>query len=146
MPTNLYGPNNNFDFKSSHVIPGFIAKFHRAKIENAQTVELWGTGNPLREFLHVDDLAQAIKFVAENYNDYEFINIGSGEEVTIKQLADLVKKTINYQGEIIWNSSYPDGTPRKFLDSSKISNLGWKPKISLEEGLKSTYAWYLASI
>ena len=146
MPTNLYGPNDNFDFKSSHVIPGFIAKFHRAKIENAQTVELWGTGNPLREFLHVDDLAQAIKFVAENYNDYEFINIGSGEEVTIKQLADLVKKTVNYQGEIIWNSSYPDGTPRKFLDSSKISNLGWKPKISLEEGLKSTYAWYLASI
>ena len=146
MPTNLYGPNDNFDFKSSHVIPGFIAKFHRAKIENAQTVELWGTGNPLREFLHVDDLAQAIKFVAENYNDYEFINIGSGEEVTIKQLADLVKKTINYQGDIIWNSSYPDGTPRKFLDSSKISNLGWKPKISLEAGLKDTYSWYLENL
>ena len=146
MPTNLYGPNDNFDFKSSHVIPGFIAKFHRAKIENAPTVELWGTGNPLREFLHVDDLAQAIKFVAENYNDYEFINIGSGEEITIKQLADLVKKTINYQGEIIWNSSYPDGTPRKFLDSSKISNLGWKPKISLEEGLKDTYSWYLEKL
>ncbi len=143
MPTNLYGPNDNFDFKSSHVIPGFIAKFHRAKIENAPTVELWGTGNPLREFLHVDDLAQAIKFVAENYNDYEFINIGSGEEVSIKELADLVKKTINYQGEIVWNSSYPDGTPRKFLDSSKISNLGWKPKISLEAGLKDTYSWYL---
>lgn len=143
MPTNLYGPNDNFDFKSSHVIPGFIAKFHRAKIENAPNVELWGTGNPLREFLHVDDLAQAIKFVAKNYNEYEFINIGSGEEVTIEQLADLVKKTINYQGEIVWNSSYPDGTPRKFLDSSKISNLGWKPKISLEEGLRDTYSWYL---
>lgn len=146
MPTNLYGPNDNFDFKSSHVIPGFIAKFHRAKIECAPTVELWGSGNPLREFLHIDDLAQAIMFVAENYNDYEFINIGSGEEVSIKELAELVKKTINYQGEIVWNSSYPDGTPRKFLDSSKILNLGWKPKISLEEGLDDTYSWYLKNL
>lgn len=143
MPTNLYGPNDNFDFKSSHVIPGFIAKFHSAKIENTPSVELWGTGNPLREFLHVDDLAHAIQFVAKNYDDYEFINIGSGEEVTIKQLADLVKKTVGYQGDIIWNSTYPDGTPRKFLDSSKILNLGWKPKISLEAGLKDTYSSYM---
>lgn len=146
MPTNLYGPNDNFDFNSSHVIPGFIAKFHQAKNESLESVELWGTGKPLREFLHVDDLASAIKFVSENYDDYEFINIGSGEEVSIKQLAELVKNTVGYLGEIKWNSEYPDGTPRKLLDSSKILNLGWKPKISLEEGLKSTYNWFLANI
>ncbi len=143
MPTNLYGPNDNFDFNSSHVIPGFIAKFHKAKTDSSKTVELWGTGDPLREFMHVEDLASAIKFVSENYDDYEFINIGSGEEVSIKQLAELVKNTVGYQGEIIWNAAYPDGTPRKFLDSSKISNLGWKPKITLQDGLKTTYEWYL---
>lgn len=145
MPTNLYGPNDNFDFKSSHVIPGFIAKFHKAKSEAASTVELWGTGSPLREFLHVDDLAAAIKFVSENYDDYDFINIGSGQEVTIKELAELVKKTVGFEGEIVWNSSYPDGTPRKLLDSSKILKLGWEPKINLERGLKKTYDWYLES-
>jgi len=146
MPTNLYGPNDNFDFKSSHVIPGLIAKFHRAKIEITPLVELWGTGKPLREFLHVDDLASAIKFIAEKYDGYDFINIGSGEEVSIRQLASLVKKVVGYQGEITWNAGYPDGTPRKLLDSTKILNLGWKPKISLEDGLQSTYEWYLTKI
>jgi GDP-L-fucose synthase len=143
MPTNLYGPNDNFDFNSSHVIPGLIAKFHKAKINNEKHVTLWGTGGALREFLHVDDLARGIKFAAENYDDYEFINIGSGEEVSIKELAQLIKDVVNFDGEVVWDDSYPDGTPRKLLDSSKILNLGWKPEISLIDGLITTYDWYL---
>ena len=143
MPTNLYGPNDNFDFNSSHVIPGLIAKFHKAKIEKQNKVTLWGTGSALREFLHVDDLARAIKFTSEKYNDHEFINIGSGEEVSIKQLAELVRQVVGFEGEIKWDSSYPDGTPQKLLDSSKILKLGWKPEIALKTGLESTYAWYL---
>ena len=143
MPTNLYGPNDNFDFNSSHVIPGLIAKFHKAKIEKQNKVTLWGTGSALREFLHVDDLARAIKFTSEKYNDHEFINIGSGEEVSIKQLAELVRQVVGFEGEIIWDSSYPDGTPQKLLDSSKILKLGWKPEIALTEGLASTYNWFL---
>ncbi len=143
MPTNLYGPNDNFDFNSSHVIPGLIAKFHKAKIEKQNKVTLWGTGSALREFLHVDDLARAIKFTSEKYNDHEFINIGSGEEVSIKQLAELVRQVVGFEGEIKWDSSYPDGTPQKLLDSSKILKLGWKPEIALKTGLVSTYAWYL---
>ena len=143
MPTNLYGPNDNFDFNSSHVIPGLIAKFHKAKIEKQNKVTLWGTGSALREFLHVDDLARAIKFTSEKYNDHEFINIGSGEEVSIKQLAELVRQVVEFEGEIKWDSSYPDGTPQKLLDSSKILKLGWKPEIALTEGLASTYKWFL---
>lgn len=143
MPTNLYGPNDNFDFNSSHVIPGLIAKFHKAKIEKQNKVTLWGTGSALREFLHVDDLARAIKFTSEKYNDHEFINIGSGEEVSIKQLAELVRQVVGFEGEIKWDSSYPDGTPQKLLDSSKILKLGWKPEIALTEGLASTYNWFL---
>ncbi|MFY9325545.1 MAG: GDP-L-fucose synthase [Candidatus Nanopelagicales bacterium] len=143
MPTNLYGPNDNFDFNSSHVIPGLIAKFHKAKIEKQNKVTLWGTGSALREFLHVDDLARAIKFTSEKYNDHEFINIGSGEEVAIKQLAELVRQVVGFEGEIKWDSSYPDGTPQKLLDSSKILKLGWKPEIALAEGLASTYNWFL---
>ena len=143
MPTNLYGPNDNFDFNSSHVIPGLIAKFHKAKIEKQNKVTLWGTGSALREFLHVDDLARAIKFTSEKYNDHEFINIGSGEEVSIKQLAELVRQVVGFEGEIKWDSSYPDGTPQKLLDSSKILKLGWKPEIALTEGLASTYKWFL---
>lgn len=143
MPTNLYGPYDNFDFNSSHVIPGLIAKFHKAKIEKQNKVTLWGTGSALREFLHVDDLARAIKFTSEKYNDHEFINIGSGEEVSIKQLAELVRQVVGFEGEIKWDSSYPDGTPQKLLDSSKILKLGWKPEIALTEGLTSTYKWFL---
>lgn len=143
MPTNLYGPNDNFDFNSSHVIPGLITKFHKAKIEKQNKVTLWGTGSALREFLHVDDLARAIKFTSEKYNDHEFINIGSGEEVAIKQLAELVRQVVGFEGEIKWDSSYPDGTPQKLLDSSKILKLGWKPEIALTEGLASTYKWFL---
>lgn len=146
MPTNLYGPNDNFDFNSSHVIPGLIAKFHKAKINNEKQITLWGTGGALREFLHVDDLAKGIKFVAENYDDREFINIGSGEEVSIKELAQLIKDITDFDGEIIWDDSYPDGTPRKLLDSSKILNLGWKPKISLVDGLTTAYDWYLNKV
>jgi GDP-L-fucose synthase len=142
MPTNLYGPNDNFDFNSSHVIPGLIAKFHKAKINNEKQVVLWGTGGALREFLHVDDLARGIKFAAENYDDYEFINIGSGEEVSIKELARRIKEITDFDGEVIWDDTYPDGTPRKLLDSSKILNLGWKPEISLVHGLTETYSWY----
>ena len=143
MPTNLYGPNDDFDFNSSHVIPGLIAKFHKAKIEKQNKVTLWGTGSALREFLHVDDLARAIKFTSEKYNDHEFINIGSGEEVSIKQLAELVRQVVGFEGEIKWDNSYPDGTPQKLLDSSKILKLGWKPEIALTEGLASTYNWFL---
>lgn len=143
MPTNLYGPNDNFDFNSSHVVPGLIAKFHKAKIEKQNEVTLWGTGSALREFLHVDDLARAIKFTSEKYNDHEFINIGSGEEVSIKQLAELVRQVVGFEGEIKWDSSYPDGTPQKLLDSSKILKLGWKPEIALIDGLASTYKWFL---
>ena len=145
MPTNLYGPNDNFDFKSSHVIPGLIAKFHNAKESNAKSITLWGTGSALREFLHVDDLAQAVDFIYHNYDDDDFINIGSGQELSIKDLALMIQKLVGFKGEIIWDANYPDGTPRKLLDSSKISALGWKPKISLSEGVAATYQWYLAN-
>jgi GDP-L-fucose synthase len=145
MPTNLYGPNDNFDFKSSHVIPGLIAKFHNAKENNAKSITLWGTGSALREFLHVDDLAQAVDFIYHNYDDDDFINIGSGQELSIKDLALMIQELVGFKGEIIWDANYPDGTPRKLLDSSKISALGWKPKISLSEGIAATYQWYLAN-
>ena len=145
MPTNLYGPNDNFDFKSSHVIPGLIAKFHNAKESNAKSITLWGTGSALREFLHVDDLAQAVDFIYHNYDDDDFINIGSGQELSIKDLALMIQELVGFKGEIIWDANYPDGTPRKLLDSSKISALGWKPKISLDQGIAATYQWYLAN-
>lgn len=145
MPTNLYGPNDNFDFKSSHVIPGLIAKFHNAKESNANSITLWGTGSALREFLHVDDLAQAVDFIYHNYDDDDFINIGSGQELSIKDLALMIQELVGFKGELIWDANYPDGTPRKLLDSSKISALGWKPKISLREGVAATYQWYLAN-
>ena len=145
MPTNLYGPNDNFDFKSSHVIPGLIAKFHNAKESNAKSITLWGTGSALREFLHVDDLAQAVDFIYHNYDDDDFINIGSGQELSIKDLALMIQELVGFKGELIWDANYPDGTPRKLLDSSKISALGWKPKISLSEGIAATYQWYLAN-
>ncbi|KKR21162.1 MAG: NAD-dependent epimerase/dehydratase [Parcubacteria group bacterium GW2011_GWE2_39_37] len=143
MPTNLYGPNDNFDLNSSHVLPALIRRFHEAKINNAKEVVVWGTGAPKREFLHVDDLATACIFLMENYNDSEIINIGTGEDVSIKELAETIKKISDFKGELVWDTSKPDGTPRKLLDVSKINNLGWKHKIELEKGIRLTYDWYL---
>lgn len=139
MPTNLYGPNDNYDRNNSHVLPALIRKFHEAKLTNAPQVEVWGSGKPLREFLHADDLADACYYLLLNYNEKEFVNIGSGTDISIYDLALLVKKTIGYNGEIIFDASKPDGTPRKLMDVSKLEKLGWKYKISLEEGIKSVY-------
>lgn len=139
MPTNLYGPNDNYDLQNSHVLPAMLRKFHEAKLEAKESVELWGTGTPLREFLHVDDLAEACYFLMENYDDYGQVNIGIGEDISIKDLALLVKKIVNYSGEIICNSEKPDGTPRKLMDVSKVNQMGWKAKIGLEEGIEKVY-------
>jgi GDP-L-fucose synthase len=138
MPTNLYGPGENYDPESSHVIPGMIVKFCKAKNNGDSSVTLWGTGSPLREFLHVDDLASATMFALENYDGEVALNAGSGEEVSVKQLAETIKAAIGFDGDINWDSSRPDGTPRKFLDSSKLEDLGWKPNLTLEEGLAKT--------
>jgi len=142
MPTNLYGTNDNFDLKSSHVLPALIRKFHEAKINKSYNVTLWGTGSPKREFLHVDDLASAVMYFIENYSLESLYNVGTGIDLSIKELAEKIKKITNYEGKILWDNSYPDGTPRKLLDISKISSLGWKPKIKFDEGLKCTYDWY----
>ena len=142
MPTNLYGPNDNFDLQNSHVFPALIRKFVEAKRTNAPSVTLWGTGTPKREFLHVDDLAKAILICLEKYDSDQHINIGSGEDLSIKDLALKVSKAAGFTGEIIWDSTKPDGTPRKVLDVTKIKNLGWKPSISLDEGIIQTIQWY----
>lgn len=146
MPTNLYGPNDNFDLNSSHVLPAMIRKFHDAKMHRKEAVTLWGTGSPRREFLHVDDLADACVFLMNNYNESEIVNIGAGEDITIKELAEIIKSVVGYEGEIVWDTSKPDGTPRKLLDVSKLKALGWKPKIGLDVGIKSTYEWYLSNL
>lgn len=143
MPTNLYGTNDNFHPENSHVLPALLRRFHEAKINNLDKVVVWGTGSPLREFLHVDDLADAVIFLLENYSDLEHVNVGSGKEVTIKELAELVKEVVGFKGELIWDSTKPDGTPRKLMDTSKLVGLGWTPKISLRDGLVDTYKWYL---
>ena len=142
MPTNLYGPYDNYELKGSHVLPAMIRKFHEAKVSGAPSVELWGTGTPLREFLYVDDMADACVFLLENYDGEEHVNIGTGKELTIKELADLIKKTVGYEGEIVWNSDMPDGTPRKLTDVSKLNSLGFTAKIDLEEGVKLAYDWF----
>ena len=139
MPTNLYGPNDNYDLEKSHVLPALLRKFITAKRNNESTVTLWGTGNPYREFLHVDDLADACLFLMQNYNEGGLINIGCGEDISIKQLAELVKKITQFDGEIIWDASKPDGTPKKLMDVSKLSKKGWKASITLEEGIKKVY-------
>jgi len=139
MPTNLYGPNDNYDLNNSHVLPALIRKFHTAKVENQLQVEIWGTGTPLREFLHVDDLAAACLFLMKNYNEELFVNVGSGTDISIKDLALLVKKTVGYKGDLVFNTSKPDGTPRKLMDVSRINQLGWKHNISLEKGIKTVY-------
>jgi GDP-L-fucose synthase len=143
MPTNLYGPHDNFDLENSHVIPALLRKIHEAKTRGAEFVEIWGTGNPRREFLHVDDLADACFFLMENYNSSEIINIGAGEDIQISELAALIKEVIGYEGEMRFNRDMPDGTPRKLLDVSRLNSLGWKPSISFREGLVATYKWYL---
>ncbi|MBO4617873.1 MAG: GDP-L-fucose synthase [Lachnospiraceae bacterium] len=142
MPTNLYGPHDNYDLAGSHVMPAMIRKFHDAKVNGAESVELWGTGSPLREFLYVDDMADACVFLLENYSGEQHVNIGTGKEVTIKELAETVKKTVGYEGEIVWNSAMPDGTPRKLTDVTKLHNLGWTHKVELEEGVKLAYEWF----
>lgn len=146
MPTNLYGINDNFDLNNSHVLPAMIRKFHEAKIDGSKTVTLWGTGSPFREFLYVDELADACLYLMKNYNSPEIINIGVGSDISIKDLAELIKRTIGFNGEIIWDSSKPDGTPRKLMDVSKINTLGWKSSLSLEDGIKNTYNWFLSKI
>ena len=145
MPTNMYGPNDNFDLQSSHVLPALIRKFHEAKISNAATVTCWGTGTPLREFLYADDLARACLFLLENYNEEQFINIGFGSDVTIKQLAETVQRVVGFGGKIVWDTTKPDGTPRKLMDSSRLFALGWKPKVELEAGIKLAYEFFLKS-
>lgn len=142
MPTNLYGPNDNYDLQNSHVLPAMIRKFHEAKLAGNAQVELWGTGSPMREFLHADDLAEACVFLMENYSENQFVNIGTGVDVTIKELAETIKKEVGYEGEIHWNTDKPDGTPRKLMDVSKINDLGWKHKLDLSEGIKLVYAEY----
>lgn len=142
MPTNLYGPNDNFDLQNSHVLPALIRKFYEAKTRNEKKVLIWGSGKPKREFLHIDDLANACVFLMKNYNSSEIINIGTGKDVSIKKLAEEIKEISGYNGKIVWDKSKPDGAPRKLLDVSKISKLGWKHKINLKEGVKTTYEWY----
>lgn len=139
MPTNLYGENDNFDLQNSHVLPALIRKFHEAKVGGNSEVVLWGTGAPLREFLHADDMADATVFCMLNYNEGGFVNVGSQSELTIKSLAELVKKVVGFEGRIVWDSSKPDGTPRKLMDSSKLYEMGWSPTIKLEDGINSVY-------
>jgi GDP-L-fucose synthase len=143
MPTNLYGPNDDFNLENSHVLPALIRKFHEAKQLDVPSVYMWGTGNAKREFLHVDDLSDALVFLMKNYDNGDILNIGYGNDVSILELATLVKNIIGYKGNLIWDSSKPDGTPRKLLDSSKINNLGWKPLIDLNIGIKETYEWFI---
>jgi GDP-L-fucose synthase len=146
MPCNLYGPNDNYDPMNSHVLPALIRKFHEAKIEGRDEVVVWGTGSPLREFLHVDDLAKGVVFCLDNYNQYEHINCGAGSEVSIAELAELVRKAVNFEGRLVFDTTKPDGTPRKLMDSSRLRALGWRPEISLEAGLRDAYQWFLQNV
>lgn len=142
MPTNLYGPYDNYELSGSHVMPAMIRKFHEAKAAGAPAVELWGTGTPLREFLYVDDMADACIYLLEHYDGERHVNIGTGKELTIRELAELVKKTVGYEGEIVWNRDMPDGTPRKLTDVSKLHGIGWHHKVELEEGVRLAYDWF----
>jgi GDP-L-fucose synthase len=143
MPTNLYGPNDNFDLQSSHVLPALLRKFHDAKASGSSEVVLWGTGKPLREFLHVEDLADALVTLMDRYEDEQTINVGSGEEVSIAELASIISEIVGFRGRLVFDSTKPDGTPRKILDSGRLRELGWKPKLRLSEGVRKTYAWAL---
>ncbi len=144
MPTNLYGPNDNYDLMNAHVLPALIRKIHEAKINNQATFNVWGSGSPLREFLFVDDLAEASIFLMNEYLQNETINVGSGQEISIKHLAETIMKVVGYSGELVFDSSKPDGTPRKLLDVSRLNSMGWSPKISLEQGIAQTYKDFLA--
>jgi GDP-L-fucose synthase len=139
MPTNLYGPNDNYDLQNSHVLPALIRKFHEGKINQLSEVEVWGTGSPLREFLHVDDLADACYFLMQHYNEKEFVNVGTGADLSIKALAEMVKDIVGFEGELIWNTGKPDGTPRKLMNVNKIESLGWKHQIDLRSGIEKVY-------
>jgi GDP-L-fucose synthase len=143
MPTNLYGPGDNYDLNNSHVLPAMIRKFHEAKLDGDRPVELWGDGSPLREFLHADDLASALIFLMDHYSEKQFINVGSGEEIRIRDLAMMIQSIVGHKGEIHWDTSKPNGTPRKFMDSSKLLQMGWRPKVSLESGLNLTYDQFI---
>jgi GDP-L-fucose synthase len=142
MPTNLYGPNDNFDLASSHVMPALIRKFHEAKVRGEPVVTLWGSGKPLREFLHVDDCAEACLFLMDHYDGAQHVNIGVGEDLSILELARLIARVVGFDGELAFDSTKPDGTPRKLVDTAKINALGWRPRIGLEEGVRATYAWF----
>ena len=143
MPTNMYGPGDNFDLENSHVLPALIRKFHDAKTRGDASVTLWGSGSPRREFLHSDDLGRACLFLIENYDDDIAINVGAGEDISIRELAELIKEIVGFEGVFEWDSSKPDGTPRKLLDVSRINSLGWKPTIGLDEGVRATYQWFV---
>lgn len=143
MPTNLYGPNDNYDLQGSHVLPALIRKFHEAKVNGQPFVEVWGTGSPLREFMHADDLAEACVFLMNNYDGEQFVNVGTGEDLTIRSLAEMVKEVVGFDGELRWNTDKPDGTPRKLMDVSRLHSMGYKHKIDLPEGLKKTYQDFL---
>ena len=146
MPTNLYGPHDNFDLQSSHVLPAMIRKFHEAKINRHSDVTLWGTGTPMREFLFVDDMAESVVYALENNLPEYLYNIGTGKDITIKQLAETIQKVIGHEGNILWDKSKPDGTPRKLMDVSKMKEIGWQSSVELEEGIKKTYTWFLDNI
>lgn len=146
MPTNLYGPNDNFDLKNSHVLPALIRKFHEAKVNGSEVVEVWGTGTPLREFIYVDDMAAACVFLMENYDGEQHINIGTGEEVSIRKLAETIKEVVGFKGELIFNTDMPDGTPRKLTTVDKLHELGFVHKTSLDEGIKLAYNWFLDNL
>jgi GDP-L-fucose synthase len=146
MPTNMYGPGDNFDLENSHVLPALIRKFHDAKVSRARSVVLWGSGSPLREFLHADDLASACLFLLENYDDALPINVGTGKDISVTELAKLISNVIGFGGPIEWDASKPDGTPRKLLDISRITSLGWSPSISLRAGIQTTYDWFRSNI
>lgn len=146
MPCNLYGPNDNFDLETSHVLPALMRKLHEAKLSRAREVVVWGTGTPLREFLHVDDLARGVVHCLDHYDDYPHINCGAGSEVAIREIAETMARVVGFDGSLVFDTTKPDGTPRKIMDSSRIRALGWAPEISLEDGLAATYRWYLETL
>ena len=145
MPTNMYGPGDNFDPQNSHVLPALIRRFHEAKVSSAPSVTCWGDGSPMREFLHADDLASACIFMLENYDGDVALNVGTGEDITIRELTEIISDVVGYEGEILWDTEKPNGTPRKLLDVSKLKGLGWEPRLALRDGIASTYEWYLST-